>query len=419
MKNKKGFTLIELIAVIVILIVLMVIAVLMVNKNMDRTKLNTFLKEANTFAKGALAKESVDREDDLAPDDIFHNQIYGKVCYSVSDKILGKYVSKTDNKYYGSIEVCYGPDCTYQTKIWITDGKHYIDGLSDPKNTDQVTSRFTTEYPYSCGQQAIGGGNAGGTMLSADFDYTGGEQKMDILIDGVYALEVWGAGSGIRSNSQIPGMGGYSYTEIELHTFDKLYINVGQQGGPSCSSDDNCRNAYNGGARGWKSGGGGGGATHIATKSGELRKVPLSSVLIVAGGGGAPSPWWGNSVEFGTSISGGGYCVAGSCGKFGAYGGFDSSNDNCMRGRAGGFSSVNGGWNCLGDERDTYGGTGYISNPNTKNGKLYCYNCDTTTASYSVGKTTASGVYSEEPIATYAKIGNGYARITYIGDFTE
>ena len=150
MKNKKGFTLIELIAVIVILIVLMVIAVLMVNKNMDRTKLNTFLKEANTFAKGALAKESVDRDDDLALDDIFHNQIYGKVCYSVSDKILGKYVSKTDNKYYGSIEVCYGPDCTYQTKIWITDGKHYIDGLSDPKNTDQVTSRFTSEYPYSC-----------------------------------------------------------------------------------------------------------------------------------------------------------------------------------------------------------------------------------------------------------------------------
>ena len=418
MKNKKGFTLIELIAVIVILIVLMVIAVLMVNKNMDRTKLNTFLKEANTFAKGALAKESVDREDDLALDDIFHNQIYGKVCYSVSDKILGKYVSKTDNKYYGSIEVCYGPDCTYQTKIWITDGKHYIDGLSDPKNTDQVTSRFTSEYPYSCGQQAIGGGNAGGTMLSADFDYTGGEQKMDILLDGVYALEAWGAQSGNRSNNEVGGLGGYSYTEVELHTFDKLYINVGQQGGPTCPSVDNCKNAYNGGARGGIYVAGGGGATHIATKSGELRKVPVTSVYIVAGGGASPAGSW-SSPEFSPLISGGGYCVGDSCGKFGAYGGFDSSNDNVMRGRGGGYSSYNGNWNEYNNDRTTYGGTGYVSNPNTRNGKLYCYNCNTTAVAYSVSKTTASGVYSEEPLPTYAKVGNGYARITYIGDFTE
>ena len=88
-KDKRGFTLVELIAVIVILIILMIIAVTMANKHIERTQINVFLKEANTFARGAMQKETVDRDDGLYKDDIFHNHNYGKVCYSINQKILG------------------------------------------------------------------------------------------------------------------------------------------------------------------------------------------------------------------------------------------------------------------------------------------------------------------------------------------
>ena len=182
MKNKKGFTLVELVAVIVILIILMVIAITMANKNVEKSKINAFLKEANTFAKGALTKESMDRNDDLAPDDIFHNTIYGKVCYSITDKILGKYVSKTNNKYYGSVEVCYGNDCEYQTKIWITDGVRYLDGVVDPKDANQIADSFTSEYPYSCGQKAIGGGNDGEVGGSTNLKIRNGTVRICLLL---------------------------------------------------------------------------------------------------------------------------------------------------------------------------------------------------------------------------------------------
>ena len=136
-KNKKGFTLVELIAVIVILILLMIIAINMVNKYMESTKVNAFIKEANTFAKGAMSKEAVDKDSELYADGVFHNTTYGKVCYSITQNSLKKYVTKTENTYRGSVEVCYGLDCTYTTKIWITDGKHYIDGLTDPSDQNQ------------------------------------------------------------------------------------------------------------------------------------------------------------------------------------------------------------------------------------------------------------------------------------------
>ena len=407
--NKKGFTLVELIAVIVILIVLMVIALTLVNKEMDKSKVKAFLKEANTFARGAVQKQSVDRAEELATDDIFHDSQYGKVCYSITQKILDKYISKTTNTYRGSIEVCYGADCTYQTKIWITDGKHYIDGETSVEDESQIKKSFTTNYPDSCGVQAIGGGSSG-DLVTANFDYTGGEQVMDIIVDGVYSLEAWGAQGGDYTFDAPGGYGAYAYDEIELHKGDKLYVNVGQKGSHAGATDSpNCYAAYNGGAKCNTDCGGGGGATHIAAKSGTLANVSVNYVYIVAGAGGGGNK---NTNSYGIRrIYGGANNIwIDNWGSTRRYGGYDP-NSGSFRGNGAGYYS-NGAY------EGTYincGGSSYVTHNYVKNGKMYCYNCHIWDSS----RTTSVNVFSDTAETGVPKVGNGYARVTYIEHFTE
>ena len=418
MKNKKGFTLVELVAVIVILILLMVIAINMANKHMESTRINAFIKEANTFARGAMAKEAVDKELDLYSEDIFHNSVYGKVCYSINQGALDKYVTKTSNTYKGSVEVCYGLDCTYLTKVWITDGKHYIDGISDPKNQNQVTSSFASEYPYSCGQEVYGIGGTSGTSTTFDFDYTGNEQIFDVVKTGVYSLEAWGAQGGDYDMTNLGGKGAYAYVEVKLNKGDRLYVNVGQKGFGRCTVNDaSCKASYNGGAKGAMITAGGGGATHIATKSGLLTDVKGDYVLIAAGGGG------GGHVSGLRSfmINAGGHCNSycdnnNCCGTYGYHGGYKQTTES-FYGNGGGYSSTTDYGHAF-DYGDSYwigviGGTSYVTNRNVKNGRMACYSTCRVSE-----RTTVVNDYSDVPIADYAKIENGSAKITYIGSYT-
>ena len=433
-KNNKGFTLVELVAVVVILIIIFVIAITMANRQMEKSKVNSFLAEANVFSKGAMQKHAEDKEEDLVRDDSFHNTVYGKVCYSITGHKLDKYVSKTKNTYRGSVEVCYGPDCTYATKIWITDGKHYIDGLTEAAKEDQVKSSFSSDYPETCGVKAAGGGTSG-DLTTANFDYTGSEQEFLVLNDGVYALETWGAQGGDIGTRYVGGYGGYSYVEVELKKNDKLYINVGQKGSNYCPVQDDCYAAYNGGARGGKHVGGGGGATSIAIKSGVLSSVPIQYVYIVSGGGSGSIDGTGDYASARNGAAGGGYATRNDPmadmwhnsivgGSF--YGGIPATQDN-YRGDGGGYGSgVSSNISYAsspgrGGNSHPLGGTGYVFNKYTKNGVMYCYDrgCFLNGTSFDNAKTVVNTNYSEEPVSQYSKLGNGYARITYIENFTE
>ena len=418
-KNKKGFTLVELIAVIVVLILIMVMAFSMVNKHMEATKINAFIKEANTFAKGAMTKEGFDRELDSYSDDVLHNAVYGKVCYSITNKSLSKFVEKTQNNYKGSVEVCYGLDCTYTTKIWITDGKHYIDGLTEPSKTEQVTGSFTTQYPESCGYEIAGIGGSSGNNLISNFEFTGGEQIFIANKDGVYSLEAWGAGGGDLDLVNLGGKGAYAYDEVELHKGDKLYVNVGGKGAGRCQvNDSSCKATYNGGAKGGLNVAAGGGATHIALKSGQLFDVGGEYVLIAAGGGGGGhEPLTGERANLKQA---GGYCdtwwpAARGCGVFGYHGGYRQNTEN-FYGNGGGFSATATGTHDFNYSDMAWitvlGGTSYVTNRLVRNGRMVCYNCTV------AERTTSVLVYSDQPITDYPKIEDGYARITYIGDYT-
>ena len=410
--KKKGFTLVELLAVVILLIIVMGIAIMRVNHSMEKARINAFIDDASEFAKGAQNKYSADRTDDRVGEDLFHNAIKGKVCYSIEQQLLGNYVDKPNSKYTGSVEICYGLDCTYSYKIWMTDGEHYIDGETGINDTSIIKEKYTTDYPLTCGVEALGGGGTGGDLLTAEFKFEPHEYVMTIVKDGVYALEAWGAQGG-RAGIYRGGYGGYSYTEVELHVGDKLYINVGGEGNIGSSSVTN-KGGYNMGGSSDGSGfnGSGGGATTITTRSGFISKPILEDyIYIVAGGGGGGhngNPWCcSEGVRAG--YSGGGIAdeanqVGQSCCNYGA--------GSSSGGHGGGYRAGNWDHGSVGR-----GGSGFIANPLTRNGVMYGYRVPSSTSTNT--KTISTTNISSDPRPGYAKMGDGFAKITYIGTFTE
>lgn len=268
------------------------------------------------------------------------------------------------------------------------------------------------------------------------FDYTGTEQLFTVPKTGTYKLETWGAQGGTLDSKFIGGTGGYSTGNLKLTENQTLYINVGEAGS-YCKIEDftkscSVSSSYNGGGScftlkqysntdiNYRACGSGGGATHIATKSGLLSTLEnsKSDILIVSGGGGglgiANYPY-----NCGAGGSGGGIVandsinlcrdqhigIGGTNSKGYAFG---TSGDGFGSGGGGGYyggsSDLSGGG----------GGSGYIENSLLTNKSMYCYNCEE--SSEESTKTISTTCVSETPTSNCAKKGNGYARITYIGD---
>ena len=301
-----------------------------------------------------------------------------------------------------------------------------------------------------------------------EFDYQEAEQTFTVPKTGTYRLEVWGAQGGsvnVCGRTETGGYGGYSAGNIQLTKNDKLYINVGQQGldgNLSFTSAEQevyyTERSYNGGSNGSSNGNckwsGGGGATHIALVSGLLNTLEnqkgtlvddlyysSQNIIIVAGGGGGSGACCNNIRKGG---SGGGYIgttgsnlnlvnnteTTGSCGD-GGFGGtqigsgpegygqasrlgsFGYGGGHRGSGGGAGFFGGNGSWNC---GSPAGGGSGYIGNPNLTSKTMYCYNCQESTEETSEThiKTRSTTNVSETPTSSYAKIGSGYARISYI-----
>lgn len=277
--------------------------------------------------------------------------------------------------------------------------------------------------------------------VELNFDYTGGEQKFSVPCSGVYKVEVWGAQGG-SIGSYTGGYGGYSSGEIRFEKGTELFVYVG-------GSTTGESGGYNGGGDGISNGTGGGGATHIATVSGKLSKLNLSensnNILIVAGGGGG-SVDYGSAFASGSGGNAGGYTgnngnkgswasqagiggnqmiggnyglcsdgtQCGSQGEFGIGGSYIScSTSNCATNyQAGGGGGFYGGGSAR--HAGGGGGSGYIGNSSLINKEMYCYGC--TESNEESTKTISTTNVSNEPISGYAKQGNGYAKITYIGE---
>ena len=273
------------------------------------------------------------------------------------------------------------------------------------------------------------------------YDYTGSEQTFVADNTGYYKLEVWGAQGGTVQGVE-GGYGGYSTGLVYLEEGDTLYINVGGQGKECPYGAESCVNngGYNGGGYATPNHqftSSGGGATHIALQSGLLYTLASSEdkVLIVAGGGGGSGY---NNGKKGYGGSGGGYIAnsgTGDDGSIGSSGGSQLSGGHpgtntseVLRGSGvfglgasydrdyffnGGGGGYYGGGATGVAERGAGGGSGYIGNTLLTKKSMYCYNCSTSnevnTLTYSVSDV------SDTAISKYAKKGNGYARISYVG----
>ena len=390
MKNKKGFTLVELLAVIVVLIIIMLIALNVIRTSTKKAKDNSVRANAIAFIKAV--DDMIDGSD---------NQYEGKGLKMSGTQPDGGYLSILNG------EIVFG--CLTYNKFYVNYNNNEV---SQPK-------------------KGVCKGDINGS-----FAYTGNEQSFTAAVDGTYKLEVWGAQGG---NSHDPnvfgGYGGYSVGYISLNRGDKLYINVGEQGQNVTS--DPLSKSYNGGAScrtddALKSCGNGGGATSISFKSGLLNTLNnnVANVVIVAGGGGGASTHqtdttnsggtaggyigssgsssvWGFGTG-GTQSTGGARATTDSTAQNGTFGLGGNGALNAGAGGGGGFYGGGGGHG-----GSAGGGSGYIGYYKLFNGLMFCYNCASTNIPTMI--TNVTTCKSEEPTENCAKQGSGYAKISYTG----
>ena len=283
-----------------------------------------------------------------------------------------------------------------------------------------------------------------------NYEYTGGEQYYIAQKSGNYKLEAWGAQGGTVEEYQ-GGYGAYTTGIININKNEKIYINVGNQ--PKVNANNNSApGGYNGGgAAETKSindiAGPGGGASSVSFKSREIKtytEEEKNQIIMIAGAGGGAykylnnnyqssggsaggitgsnSPWDGLCVNRSTSdgtksnqTTGGGisycgiqtYVYNGSLGQ----GGIIGTTNPSGKWYAGGGSGYYGGG--AGYAHGANGGSSYIGYEELTSRVMYCYNCEESTVDKT--RTISTANVSETPTSNYAKIGDGFVRITYLG----
>lgn len=436
MKDKKGFTLIELMAVIVILAVLSAIIIPKIVSTIKNSKVNSYRVSVDNLVK-ELNNLALDKKANLLP---FNG------CTMNFDTATN---TCTDLEYSGML-----PD----SGSLIVDKDGNVNGSAGYDDFYTNIENNAIKESYVLG-------------FVKNFDYIGGEMTLNITEDGYYKLEVWGASGGNATSTYKGGYGSYSVGVVELEKGDTLYINVGGQGGTSSTKNVPAKGGYNGGGSSLNNVdgcgdfyvGGGGGATHIALQSGTLASFDFDGdghadseellyLLIVAGGGGGSN--YCNGWNYGSGGHGGGY--AGNeaynlgpdaiSGNGHGTGGTQTAGGSTYRGsgltnpssfgaskeissnRVGGGGGFYAGG--IGNLGSGGGGSGYIGNPYLYECSMYCYDCGespmdgiltiSTTGTNNLRDTVNCPVgYSADAVGKCAKSGNGYARVTQYKDYSS
>ena len=312
-----------------------------------------------------------------------------------------------------------------------------------------TTYKITTKVKDRAGNEAISE-NVEYTMKNEfKAEYTGKSQKIIIPDTGTYKLEVWGAQGG-TDGAYLGGYGAYSVGNIRLQKGQELYVFVGEKGyGGRTIENEAYEGAFPNGGKTIVydpqyriSSSAGGGSTHIALTNTLIENMAnnLNDLLIVAGAGGGSCNWWrtgdnagnGGGIEGSTTTrnfsgvnpTGGNQTTGGYgggnldghpknlwlAGAFGIGGGNAFNEDPDISGAGGGgFYGGGASWGGSGA-----GGSGYIGNSLLTDKHMAGYNV--TTSNDESTKTISVKNASETPTPDYAKIGNGYAKITYIGE---
>lgn len=123
--NKKGFTLVELLAVIVILAVVMLIATTAVGPLMTKSRKSALGTEGIGLvdaAKMAYQAEQADSNSGI--------KATSSACFSLDWLYEHNYFEKSDaDGYYGSVLVSRQSDGKYEYTFWIGNGTYAFEGL--------------------------------------------------------------------------------------------------------------------------------------------------------------------------------------------------------------------------------------------------------------------------------------------------
>ena len=131
--NKKGFTLVELLAVIVILAVLILIAITAILPQMEKARKSSFADEVELYAKAAETKYVSDQTSDEGST----GNIVTGICYEIADEnesksLTGEYISKKDSAYSGIVIIKKKSSTSNQFEkyAFVTNGKYYYNSSS-------------------------------------------------------------------------------------------------------------------------------------------------------------------------------------------------------------------------------------------------------------------------------------------------
>ena len=273
------------------------------------------------------------------------------------------------------------------------------------------------------------------------FEYTGSVQEVT-LPAGKWKLEVWGAQGG-ASGTILGGLGGYSKGTINLTSQTNIYVYVGGAGNTATGTSV-IEGGFNGGGSGYTGSsnssymGSGGGATDI-----RINDDSLYTRVIVAGGGGASGGWGGSyqttggagggltggdcisvsgssqSLGLGASIIAAGANFGGTAGGFG-FGAYTSSGSSSGGGGSGWYGGGAGRSNGSGGG----GGSGWVYNADNydiwqSGNPTDAANWGLDSSYYLTNAETIDGAtvfLDPDGTEVIGHSGNGYARITWVSN---
>ena len=422
MKNKKGFTLVEMLLTLCILAIISLIVVPNIVSTFKRARDNEYQRFLSDIflSTEAYVQKNIDKYPDLNAEgnsayvyveDLLKSKYLKSSLYDPKNKV------KISTENYFTVEVIVKDDGSYTYKLY--------EELVDPNYCE-----------YEAGKEWT-------------FDYTGSEQDFNVPCNGNYKIETWGAQGGSYDTTYYGGYGAYATGNIQLSKDEKLYVNSGGIGLLSNNAliTKIPNGGYNGGggvSQAWtgdtaatQKQASGGGATHISKTSGILSSLSTSvdNILVVAAGGGGAeynvSTYYGE-YDYSTGGAGGGISGYDGISEFNhtafyelfkstqTSGGYLTYNGTTygqgLFGQGGSFMTGGGG-GYYGGFGGSYsgggGGSSYIGNILLANKAIYCYNCTESTDEST--KTISTTNVSSTPTSNYAKKGNGYAKITYLG----
>ena len=404
-KSKKGFTLVELLAVTIILIVIIFLAFTKIKGSSQKSKKNSIKASAISYVKAVNGITSVDGlTNPRFKEGFFTHETFKREGLKLSGEEPDKAFFILDN-----FEASYA--C-------IQYGAYYV-VYENESYSDAKRGNCSNESRIS---NIIGN-------LNVEFDYTGNYQEFTVPVTGEYKIELWGAAGGAGGAKPA---GSYTSGNIALESGEVLYVFVGEKG-------ENTKNytAYNGGGTSTQyysdnNNGSGGGATDVRLVGGTWNDAVglRSRIMVAAGGAGLVSDYSGNpsggtlsspnvtgvygAVSTGaTQTSGASFGIGGTGVRSGGGGGYWGGGANTYSG-AGGSSYISGHVGCvaLQDDSANTPKTGCSNGTNDVECSIHYsgkYFTDTIMLS---GSSDMPGYDTSDTIT--GNSGNGHARITYI-----